>query len=82
MYEVEWTESEQGWGQRPDGYSYHKDMMTAESYISAYWARMPDGPAPDEYTSPGEPYLVEVDPVFALLVEGKETVFTDKRHRT
>jgi len=57
-----WTESERGWGCRPDGYSLHlsEDDMTA--YNKAYWDEQPDGPAPDEYSRPDEnPKKVKVD---------------------
>ena len=33
-----WTESERGWGQRPDGYSLHETQQDVSAYIAAYWA--------------------------------------------
>ena len=57
-----WEESERGWGTRPDGFSLHVDQVAVNAFIKAYWAEMPDGPAPDEYSRPlGNPFLVEVD---------------------
>lgn len=66
----EWTESEAGWGQRPDGYSLHIDMRTLKAYVEAYWGRMPAKP-PHEYSYPdGNPYHCLVDGT--LYVELKE----------
>jgi hypothetical protein len=45
-----WTESERGWGQRPDGYSLHLTAELAKQYVVEYNAKLPSGPAPDEYT--------------------------------
>lgn len=72
-YRIDWIEYERGWGTRPDGSTLHKDRAAAEQYIRDYWARMPDrgpnGEIPDEYSAPGEPYLVTVDAEkMALLV--------------
>jgi hypothetical protein len=47
-----WTESERGWGQRPDGWSLHLNNTEREKYIREYWADQSDGPAPDEYSFP------------------------------
>lgn len=51
-----WTESEAGWGQRPDGYSVHPTREALKDYISEYWAaerrRNPSGETPHEYTRP------------------------------
>lgn len=77
VVEVEWTEYERGWGQRPDGFSYHPDMLTAKRYIHDFLAGMPPA-APECYVAPREPRLVTVDPVFALLVEGKGIVWTER----
>lgn len=53
---VHWTESERGWGQRPDGVSLHRSKEAAAAYIEEYWDRMPPrgpkGEVPDEYTFP------------------------------
>ena len=81
VVEVEWTEYERGWGQRPDGYTYHATMGIAQKYIDDYWATMPDE-APDEYSRPGPTKLVSVDPIFALLVKDKGTLHVDKSHQT
>ncbi len=55
-----WTESERGWGQRPDGYSLHVDDNARKAFIAEYWARMPDE-TPDEYSRPdGTPYACPV----------------------
>lgn len=65
---VEWTESERGWGQRPDGASLHATAEDAKKYIADYWEREkernPSGETPDEYSRPdsdGFPVLVSKD---------------------
>lgn len=60
LYRIQWTEYERGWGCRPDGETYHCSREDADKYIKDYWAKMPDGPAPYEYSAPGTPTLVEV----------------------
>jgi len=75
--EVEWTEYERGWGQRPDGFSYHRSIAEANEYIDAYWVKQPKE-TPECYSSPGRPQLVQVNDVFELLVEGKGIIWTDK----
>lgn len=57
---VNWTESERGWGERPDGYSFHLTKEDAEAYIKEYWDKMPKE-VPDEYSKPGEPLLSQVN---------------------
>lgn len=53
---VHWTESESGWGQRPDGTTLHKDMGVAEKYIKEYWdkekIRNPFRAVPSHYVRP------------------------------
>lgn len=57
----EWWESEDGWGQRPDGYSIHLNKKDRDEYIKDYWDRMPDK-VPHEYSRPsGDPTNFEVD---------------------
>ncbi|MBU1198703.1 MAG: hypothetical protein KKF46_02720 [Nanoarchaeota archaeon] len=57
----EWTETERGWGMRPDGYSLHKTVEECKQYINDYWEGMPHK-IPDEYSFPsGKPYTVDVD---------------------
>lgn len=46
-----WTESERGWGQRPDGCSLHLTIEDYNLFLEDYWADMPDS-APDEYSRP------------------------------
>lgn len=50
---IEWTETEAGWGQRPDGYSFHTTAEAASEFLSAALARLPDH-VPDEYDYPSE----------------------------
>lgn len=51
-----WSESERGWGIRPDGYSLHLTKEDLDAYIEAYWERMPKE-VPYAYSSPDtKPY--------------------------
>ena len=52
IYVMTWTESEAGWGQRPDGYSLHKSPEDFKKYTDEYWSRMPKGQTPHEYSYP------------------------------
>lgn len=56
-----WTESERGWGTRPDGYTLHFAESCRLAFIKEYWDGMPDE-VPDEYSrSEGEPFVVRID---------------------
>lgn len=77
VVEIEWTERERGWGQRSDGFSYHRNLDEAKEYVKKYWDGMPKE-TPECYSAPDTPKIVEVDPIFALLVEGKGVVWSDK----
>ena len=57
---VGWTESERGWGQRPDGYSLHLTREDSEAYIKEYWDKMP-AQVPDEYSRPEDPKVIDVN---------------------
>ncbi len=60
-WEVRWTEYERGWGQRPDGVSYHKSKEDAEKYVNDYDKKYNnEASAPDIYTKGGKPKLVEI----------------------
>ena len=59
VYQVKWTEYERGWGQRPDGETYYPTKEAADKAIKDYWDSMPSGSAPECYSSPGTPTLVE-----------------------
>ena len=59
LYEIQWTEYERGYGQRPDGESYYSSKELALKAIDDYWAKMPKE-VPDCYSSPSDPKLVEV----------------------
>lgn len=50
-YAVTWTESEAGWGCRPDGASLHLTQDDVQKYIKKYWDGMPDK-VPHEYSRP------------------------------
>lgn len=62
VYKIEWTEYERGWGQRPDGTSYHKDLKSAEDYIKEYNLKYNSEPnVPECYSIGSKPTLIEVD---------------------
>jgi hypothetical protein len=68
-----WTESERGWGLRPDGYSLHLSEEDMRRYNQNYWEvekqSNPGGQVPDEYVRPDNnpvPVLVPAD-VYAEL---------------
>ena len=44
-----WTESESGWGQRPDGVSLHLNEGDYKDYVKNFWEGK-FGPAPHEYS--------------------------------
>jgi O-acetyl-ADP-ribose deacetylase (regulator of RNase III) len=44
-----WTESESGWGQRPDGVSLHLTEDDYKEYVKNFWEGK-SGPAPHEYS--------------------------------
>lgn len=46
-----WTESERGWGQRPDGCTIHLSKEDYKAYVKEYWDRMPNT-VQDEYSRP------------------------------
>jgi hypothetical protein len=63
MYEIEWWESERGWGQKPFSTQRFETKQQALDEIKAHWDKYPDGPAPDYYIFPSHnsPYLVEAE---------------------
>jgi hypothetical protein len=56
---INWTESERGYGQRPDGHTLHLTKDDAEQFIAEYWDKQPKGYAPDCYSFPETPKFVE-----------------------
>ncbi len=60
-----WTETERGWGQRPDGFSLHITRENRDAYIvdhTKFLTKTYGTEPPDEYDfASGEPYIVEVD---------------------
>ena len=72
-----WTESERGWGTRPDGFSVHVSAEEALQYVERHWASFPSGRAPDEYDRPDseKPFgVVLQDAAFARLLKEKKSV--------
>ena len=80
IVEIEWIESEAGWGQRPDGFTYHPTIESAQQYINDYWTKMPTE-VPGCYSRPENITPIFVNEVFALLVEYNGTVYSDKKVR-
>lgn len=63
-----WTESERGWGKRPDGYSYHLSREDYNQYVKEYWEREIEqndangGGTPECYSKEnGNPQAVDVN---------------------
>lgn len=76
---MEWEESERGWGTRPDGYSIHISPEAYETWLAAYWARMPKE-TPDEYERPAlrQPIsltLPSEHPVVQGLMAGRTRIY-------
>jgi fructose-1,6-bisphosphatase/inositol monophosphatase family enzyme len=72
---LSWTESESGWGIRPDGCSLHKTENDAKLFVKEYWKRMP-AETPDEYSFPdSEPRTVQVsDKLYQRVEERKHGI--------
>lgn len=71
-YLVTWTESERGWGQRPDGHSLHLSPADYAAYYEEYRKKLP-AEAPNEYSYP-EPGILAVevpDELYDKLRQGK-----------
>jgi hypothetical protein len=55
-----WTEYERGWGQRPDGYTLHKEFSDIDKFLNRIRREellTYKGETPDEYSAPtGKPY--------------------------
>lgn len=63
-YKIDWTEYERGWGSRPDGTTLHNSKEIADAYIDDFiieQTKRYGKTAPDEYTSPGTPELIEIN---------------------
>jgi hypothetical protein len=58
VYAVEWTEYERGWGQRPDGISYHRTKEDALTFTKQYESV---SKTPHYYSLGEEPMLIGVD---------------------
>ena len=60
VYAADWIEYERGWGSRPDGTTYHKDLETAIAFIKAHDDKLPNDHVPDEYSKASTPKPIEV----------------------
>ncbi len=73
-----WTESESGWGNRPDGGSLHLTKDDYEKFVKMHWEsekkRNPSGNTPYEYTRQDQnPKAVYVsDKLYNLLLKEKK----------
>lgn len=65
-----WTESESGWGQKPDGCSVHLNREDYKKYVKKYWDSMPDS-VPGCYERPdgGLREIVVSDELFKKIEE-------------
>jgi hypothetical protein len=69
---ITWTESERGWGQRPDGASLHLNREDAAQYVKEYWAKMPKE-VPDEYSRPdGDGVYADVAPAILKKIKASK----------
>lgn len=59
VYQLVWTEYERGWGQRPDGTSYHASKEKAKQVFDKAFENR-GGEVPDCYSNPSSPTLIEV----------------------
>lgn len=73
VYYETWTESERGWGCRPDGCSLHISKDEYDRYVDSYWKKMPDEP-PDEYSRPdGEGVYIDIPDDHNIAVKLKDS---------
>jgi hypothetical protein len=58
----QWTETERGWGRRPDGITLHLNRAHRDIYVNAFNAKHNSKKAtPEEYTfADGEPTVIDV----------------------
>jgi hypothetical protein len=74
---VTWTESERGWGCRPDGASLHLTRDDVTKYIKKYWDGM-QKEVPYEYSRPdqetGSPVTVSTK-LYKTLVQCKKKYY-------
>lgn len=66
-----WTESERGWGQRPDGCTCHLTMEDCRQFREDYIRKNHTSiEAPDEYSFPdGSPYPMDAPRRFAEILK-------------
>jgi len=69
---VSWTESERGWGMRPDGCSIHMSMDEWRRYLREFQESQPKE-VPAEYSFPGTPRPIDIsdEEIIARLKEKK-----------
>lgn len=63
-FQIDWTESESGWGQRPDGSSLHATEEDARSFINEYYEKLRKhygDRTPNEYSFPSTINRVEIN---------------------
>lgn len=71
-----WGESEQGWGQSPNGYSLHLTVKERDKYVKCHNKSLPEmTPKVYDYAV-GEPYEVKVgDRKYTMLKKSKSLRF-------
>lgn len=75
VYHIVWVESEAGWGQRPDGETFHKDKETMEAYRKKY----SNAGNENYYSYAHKTDIVEVSEETYNIVQNKGTVW---KHNT
>lgn len=75
LYEVQWYESERGWGQQYSHSKYFVTLDGAKQHIKKEWEdKDRSGPVPDWYLFPMEPKLVEVQrDLYLRIIESTHT---------
>lgn len=75
-----WTESERGWGQRPDGYSLHQTKEDRDAFVDSYNKQFNNkAEVPDEYSfADGSPTVVVVHTsIYRKLKASKNGIWVD-----
>ena len=70
-YKIVWTEFERGWGQRPDGVSYHLTKEAANQFLEKHQCHGDS----ECYSRGNDPVLVEIDETLANELSENDAVW-------
>jgi len=76
IYFQYWTESEAGWGQRPDGFILHLSLEDHKKFLDDYWDKMPKN-VPCEYSYPDGPLDRRNGHALPIEVDGRSAIYRD-----